>query len=165
MLPKRPPPQRQTQKWFTSVYTESELLLSAEDTLCYTADQCPLGDPRLCLLGSSVAKHIHFSAFRVNFMVTHKRPRGERDGPWSLAVCGLLVAGQTSKQLLIGHQHVIVYDSTITYKYVWYYPPDRFVCLLVSSVTRNLAEQKSRHETITTDNITTAEEITALPAS
>lgn len=124
-----------SQKWFTSVYTESEVLLSAEDTLCYTADQCPLGDPRLCLLGSSVAKHIHFSAFRVNFMVTHKRPRErKRRSLVSAAVCGLLVAGQTSKQLLIGHQHVIVYDSTITHKYVWYYPPDRFVCLLVRSL-------------------------------
>lgn len=98
-------------------------------------------------------------------MVTHKRPRERKRRSLVSAGCGLLVAGQTSKQLLIGHQHVIVYDSTITHKYVWYYPPDRFVCLLVRSVTRNLAEQKSRHETITTDNITTTEEITALPAS
>lgn len=43
--------------------------------------------------------------------------------------------------------------------------PSWSIRLFVSSVTSNLAEQKSRHETITTDNITTTEEITALPAS
>lgn len=60
-----------------------------------------------CQSAPRVAKHIHFSAFRVNFMVTHKRPREQRQ--------------PQLQQLLIGHQHVIVYE-------LYDEALDRFVC-------------------------------------